>query len=156
MVDGLDGAYDGSGLSVGIVVSDVNDRFTRELQRGAVETLRRCGTAEEDVTVYRAPGAFELPALARRVYERRDHDGLICLGVVIRGDTPHFDYISSRVTRGVGTLADEADIPVTFGVLTTDTVEQARDRSGAKAGNKGREAALAMLQMVSAFQALDG
>lgn len=156
MVDEITGNLDGTGLSVGVVVSDFNEALTNQLKDGALGTLKETGVDPDDMAVYHAPGAFELPSLARKVHASQNHDGLIGLGVVIRGETPHFDYVSSRVTRGMGSLADDAKVPVTFGVLTTDTVDQARDRSGTKAGNKGREAARALVRMASVYEKLDG
>lgn len=152
MVKEISGSYDGSGLSIGIVLSEFNDFITEKLKEGALRALEKSGVNDGDITVYRVPGGFEIPAMARQVIERESHDGVLCLGAVIRGDTPHFDYICSEVTKGIGQLNMDHEIPVTYGVLTTDTVEQAVERAGTKAGNKGHETALALVQMINAYQ----
>jgi len=132
-----------------VCVSRFNAFVTEELLRGALDALLRHGVADEDIDVFRVPGAFELAGLARRVAEQGGYVGVICLGAVIRGGTPHFEYISSEVARGIGTLALSSQSAISFGVLTCDTVEQAIERSGAKAGNKGWEAAVACIEMVN-------
>jgi 6,7-dimethyl-8-ribityllumazine synthase len=132
----------------------MNEFVTRRLLEGAVDTLKRHEVAEDDVTVVHCPGSFELPPVAKRLAARGGFDAVICLGAVIRGDTPHFQYIAAEVAKGVAAVALEADIPVIFGVLTTDTLEQAVERAGSKAGNKGRETALAALEMVDLFARL--
>lgn len=134
-----------------LCVTRFNSFITEELLGGALDTLVRHGVADQDIDVYRAPGAFELSAVVRRVVESQRYAGVVALGAVIRGGTPHFEYVSGEVARGIGQLALNAQCPVTFGVLTTDTIEQAIERAGAKAGNKGGEAALACLEMVSLF-----
>jgi 6,7-dimethyl-8-ribityllumazine synthase len=132
-----------------ICVSRFNGFITDELLKGALDSLSRHGVADDSVDVYRCPGAFELPGLTRRVVERGAYAGVICLGAVIRGGTPHFDYVAGEVSKGVGQVALEARCAVSFGVLTCDTVEQAIDRAGTKAGNKGAEAAVACIEMAS-------
>jgi len=132
----------------------MNEFVTRRLLEGAVDTLKRHEVAEDDVTVVYCPGSFELPPVAKRLAAGGGFDAVICLGAVIRGDTPHFQYIAAEVAKGVAAVALEADIPVIFGVLTTDTLEQAVERAGSKAGNKGRETALAALEMVDLFARL--
>ncbi len=134
-----------------ICVSRFNAMITEPLLAGAIDVLVRHGVKDEQIDVYRVPGTFELPATVRRVAEARKHVGIIALGCVIRGGTPHFEYVSGEVTRGVGQVARDADCAVTFGVLTCDTAEQAFDRAGIKAGNKGAEAALACLEMANLF-----
>ena len=143
----LAGSLDGRGLRIGIVVSRFNRSVTDALLQGALEALTSHGVAEADVTVVHVPGAFEVPFAARRLAQTRDFDALICLGAVIRGDTPHFEYIASEVTRGIGRVTADHDLPVAFGVLTTDTAEQALERAGAGHGNKGFEAAVTALEM---------
>jgi 6,7-dimethyl-8-ribityllumazine synthase len=143
----LAGSLDGHGLRIGIVVSRFNRSITDALLNGALEALESHGVAEQDITVVHVPGAFEVPFAARRLAKAGGFDALICLGAVIRGDTPHFDYIASEVTRGIGAVVADHDLPVAFGVLTTDTIEQALDRAGARHGNKGFEAATTALEM---------
>lgn len=134
-----------------IVASRFNDIITRRLIEGAIDCLERHGAAADQYDVYLCPGSFEIPSVTARVIESARHDAVICLGAVIRGETPHFDYIAAEVTKGVAHLSLLHRIPVAFGVLTTDTMEQALDRAGLKSGNKGWEAALTALEMVSLF-----
>ncbi|MEO2082682.1 MAG: 6,7-dimethyl-8-ribityllumazine synthase [Desulfurobacteriaceae bacterium] len=137
-----------SGFKFAIAVSRFNSFITERLLEGALDCIRRHGGKEEDITVVKVPGAFELPLIAKKLAER-DYDAVIVLGAVIRGETPHFDYVAAEVSKGVSAVSLETGKPVIFGVLTTDTVEQAIDRAGAKAGNKGWEAALAAIEMVN-------
>ena len=132
-----------------ICVARFNAFITEELVKGALDTLVRHGVADADVDVYRCPGTYELPALTRRVSESGQYVGIITLGAVIRGGTPHFEYVSSECAKGIGNVAFTSQASVTFGVLTCDTVEQAIDRAGVKAGNKGSEAAAACIEMVN-------
>ncbi|PZR12752.1 MAG: 6,7-dimethyl-8-ribityllumazine synthase [Archangium gephyra] len=134
-----------------ITVSRFNSFITEPLLAGAIDTLVRHGVSDGDIDVYRCPGTFELPSVTRRVVNSGKYAGVIALGCVIRGGTPHFEYVSGEVSKGIGQLALNADCAVTFGVLTTDTVEQAVDRAGVKAGNKGGEAAVACIEMVNLF-----
>ena len=134
-----------------ICVARFNAFITEELVKGALDTLVRHGVADSDVDVYRCPGTYELPALTRRVAESMQYVGVITLGAVIRGGTPHFEYVSSECAKGIGNVAFNAQASVTFGVLTCDTVEQAIDRAGVKAGNKGSEAAMACIEMVNLY-----
>lgn len=152
MVERVEGSYEGKGFSVGILLAEFNSQVTEPLKEGALRTLRRAGVEENDITVYRVPGGFELPGTARRVRERKDHDGLLCLGAIIRGETPHFDHLSSTVTQHLGRLSYEADVPVVNGVLTTDTADQAIRRAGVKEGNRGAEAALTLLHMLNLYE----
>jgi 6,7-dimethyl-8-ribityllumazine synthase len=132
-----------------IVAARFNDRIVEDLVRGALDTLRRHGVAESAVDVVRVPGAFELPLAARRLARTKQYDGLIALGVVIRGGTPHFEYVCGECAAGLNRVSLEFELPLGFGVLTCDTVDQAIDRSGVKHGNKGADAALATIEMVS-------
>jgi len=132
-----------------ICVCRFNGFITEELLKGAVDALVRHGVEDGAIDVFRCPGAFDLPGIARRVVDQGQYDGVICLGAVIRGGTPHFDYVCSEVSKGIGRLVMDAPCAVTFGVLTCDTVEQAIDRAGTKSGNKGAEAAVACIEMVS-------
>ena len=144
----IEGDLQGQGVKVSIVVSRFNSFITDRLLDGALDALRRHGVEEKGITVVRVPGAFELPLGVRRAAGQKV-DAVIALGALIRGGTPHFDYLSAEVTKGVAQVMLETGIPVSFGVLTTDTVEQAVERAGAKAGNKGAEAAQSALEMVS-------
>jgi 6,7-dimethyl-8-ribityllumazine synthase len=148
----VEGMLQAGSMKVAIVAGRFNAFVVDRLVDGAVDALRRSGIAEDDITIYRAPGSFEIPQVARRVLDRGGVDALVCLGAVIRGGTPHFEYVSDAVAKGVAELSRSAKIPVTFGVLTTDTVEQAIERAGVKAGNKGFDAALAAVEMVSLYR----
>jgi len=144
-----------TGKSFAIVAARWNEFFGDRLVEGAVEELVRHGAAREDITVYRCPGAFELAAVADRVAKKGGVDAIVCLGVLIRGSTPHFDYISSTATSQIARVGLERGIPVSYGVLTCDTLDQTIERSGSKAGNKGGEAALAALEMANLYEAIE-
>jgi 6,7-dimethyl-8-ribityllumazine synthase len=152
--------YEGSliatGLKVGLVVSRFNSLITEQLLAGAVDTLKRHGVADADLDVFRCPGTFELPALLRRVVASGRHDAVIALGAVIRGGTPHFEYVAGEATKGVAQVALEAGCAVTMGVLTCDTLEQALERAGVKAGNKGAEAAAAAIEQAQVLKLAAG
>jgi 6,7-dimethyl-8-ribityllumazine synthase len=150
----IQGGLDGKGVRVGVVVSRFNEAITRSLLTGCVETLERLGVAGDDITVVWAPGAFELPAFARLLAKRGAVDAVICLGAVIRGETSHYDYVCQRAATGVAKVADDFELPVIFGVLTTENIEQAWERAGTKAGNKGADSALAAVECVNATAAL--
>ncbi|MGA1862645.1 6,7-dimethyl-8-ribityllumazine synthase [Deferribacter thermophilus] len=145
----LEGKYDGTGLKFAIVASRFNDFIVKSLVAGAVDALVRHNVKEEDIVVFKAPGAFEIPLLAKKVAKTKKFDAVIALGAVIRGGTPHFDYVASEVAKGVARASYDTEVPVIFGVLTTDTIEQAIERAGTKAGNKGAEAALSALEIVN-------
>ncbi|MDR8524649.1 MULTISPECIES: 6,7-dimethyl-8-ribityllumazine synthase [Shewanella] len=152
----VQGNIESKNAKVAIVVSRFNSFVVDSLLDGAVDTLKRFGqVADENITVIRVPGAVELPLAARRVAASGKFDGIIALGAVIRGGTPHFDFVAGECNKGLAQVALEFDLPVSFGVLTTDTIEQAIERSGTKAGNKGGEAALGLLEMVNVLQALE-
>jgi 6,7-dimethyl-8-ribityllumazine synthase len=148
----VEGMLTAGDMKVAIVAGRFNGFVVDRLVDGAVDALRRSGVADDAITLYRAPGSFEIPQVARRVLDRGGIDALVCLGAVIRGGTPHFEYVADAVAKGVAELSRSAKIPVTFGVLTTDTVEQAIERAGVKAGNKGFDAALAAVEMVSLYR----
>ncbi len=148
MVRVIEGDLQGQGVKVSIVVSRFNGFITDRLLEGALDALRRHGVEEKGITVVRVPGSFEIPLGVLRAAGQKV-DAVIALGALIRGGTPHFDYLSAEVTKGVAHVMLETGIPVSFGVLTTDTVEQAIERAGTKAGNKGAEAAQSALEMVS-------
>jgi 6,7-dimethyl-8-ribityllumazine synthase len=151
----VEGKLHATGLKVAIVAGRFNAFIVDRLVEGAIDALRRTGTNEDDITVYHAPGSWEIPQVARRVVEAGGYDVLIAVGAVIRGGTPHFEYVADAVARGMAEVARTARIPVTFGVLTTDTVEQAIERAGTKAGNKGFDAAMAAVEMASLVRAMD-
>ncbi|NRD74953.1 6,7-dimethyl-8-ribityllumazine synthase [Shewanella sp. VB17] len=152
----VQGNIESKNAKVAIVVSRFNSFLVESLLDGAVDTLKRFGQViDENITVVRVPGAVELPLAARRVAASGKFDGIIALGAVIRGGTPHFDFVADGCNKGLAQIALEFDVPVAFGVLTTDTIEQAIERSGTKAGNKGGEAALSLLEMVNVLQELE-
>ena len=150
-----EGQLTGSGLRVGIVVSRFNHFITERLLEGAIDALKRHGVADQDITVYRVPGSFEIPLVAKKVAETRKVNGVLCLGALIRGSTPHFDFIAAEVTKGIAAISLDLGLPMTYGVLTTDTIEQAIERAGTKAGNKGAEAALSAVEMVNLLREID-
>jgi 6,7-dimethyl-8-ribityllumazine synthase len=148
----LEGDLDAKGLRLGIVVSRFNDFVTSKLLSGALSAFKEQGADEEDLEVVRVPGAFEIPQAAKKLCSSKEFDAIVCLGAIIKGDTPHFDYISTETSRGVGQVGLEFNIPVLFGVLTTNNLEQAVERSGDNSSNKGRETALAAIEMANLFR----
>ena len=152
----IEGRLDAKGLKIGILVSRFNSFIGERLVEGALDALLRHGADQDSLTVIRVPGAFEIPPVARKVALSGKYDALVCLGAVIRGSTPHFDYVSAEVSKGIAAVSMEAGIPVTFGVLTTDTLEQAIERAGSKAGNKGFDAAVAAIEMANLYKAVQG
>jgi 6,7-dimethyl-8-ribityllumazine synthase len=150
----FEGKLDAKGLKIGLVVSRFNNFLTDKLVDGALDCLVRHGAELSKQTVARVPGSFEIPPAAARMAESGKFDAVICLGAVIRGDTPHFDYIANEVSKGIAKLGMDHKIPVIFGVITTDTLEQAIERAGTKAGNKGWDAAMAAIEMVNLYQAI--
>jgi 6,7-dimethyl-8-ribityllumazine synthase len=144
----VEGELSAKGLKFGLVASRFNDFITSRLLDGALDALGRSGAADDDITVARVPGAREVPAIAKAMVASKKHDAVICLGAIIRGSTPHFDYVAAEASKGVAEVALAADVPVIFGVLTTDTIEQAIERAGTKAGNRGYDAAIAAIEMV--------
>ncbi len=147
----IEGNLNVAGQKFGIVVSRFNHFVTDRLLEGAIDALIRSGAQETDIEVFRVPGTFEIPVTVRRLAQSKKYDALIGLGAVIRGATPHFDYIAAEVSKGIASVALEFDLPVTFGVLTTETIEQAIERAGTKHGNKGSEAALSAVEMANLF-----
>ena len=143
------------GKKFALVVGRFNDFITEKLLSGALDALVRSGAADEDLEVVKVPGAFEIPLVAKKMANTRRFDAVICLGAVIRGSTPHFDYIGAEVSKGVAMAGMESEIPIIFGVITTDTIEQAIERAGAKAGNKGWSAAIAAVEMANLFELID-
>lgn len=142
------------GLKFGIIVGRFNEFIGGKLLTGALDALKRHGVEEADVEIAWVPGAFEIPLIAKKMAKSNKYDGVICLGAVIRGSTPHFDYVSSEVTKGIAHVSLDTEIPVIFGVLTTDTIEQAIERAGTKAGNKGFEAATTAIEMANLLKEL--
>jgi 6,7-dimethyl-8-ribityllumazine synthase len=149
MVKILEGQLIAKGKRFGIVVSRFNDFITEKLLGGALDALTRTGAKENDIQIIKVPGAFEIPLAAKKVAQTGRYDAVICLGAVIRGATPHFDYVCAEVSKGVAQVGLDFGIPVIFGVLTTDTVEQAIDRAGTKSGNKGWHAAMSAVEMAN-------
>ncbi|MBU1055723.1 MAG: 6,7-dimethyl-8-ribityllumazine synthase [Proteobacteria bacterium] len=143
------------GKKFAIVTSRFNDFITDKLVGGAVDALLRSGTMDSDIDIIKVPGAFEIPLVAKKIAERKKYNAVICLGAVIRGATPHFDYISAEVTKGVAMVGLETGIPVIFGVITVDTIEQAIERAGTKAGNKGWSAAVSAIEMANLVELID-
>jgi 6,7-dimethyl-8-ribityllumazine synthase len=150
----IEGALDAKGLKFAIVASRFNDFIVDRLVGGAVDYLVRHGAERGDLTIVRVPGAFELPLAAKKLAGSGTFSGVLCLGAVIRGATPHFDFVASEATKGIAMAMLESGLPVGFGLLTTDSLEQAVERAGSKAGNKGVEAAAAMLEMVRVMEQL--
>jgi 6,7-dimethyl-8-ribityllumazine synthase len=150
------GTWSSKGRRFAIVASRWNEFIAGKLIEGALDALAKTGAADGDIEVFRCPGAFELPGLARRVADTGKFDGLVCLGVVIRGATPHFDVMVHQVTRGIAAIAEEARLALGFGVLTCDSIEQAIERSGSKGGNRGSDAAMAAIEMANLYSALAG
>ncbi|WP_144391914.1 6,7-dimethyl-8-ribityllumazine synthase [Pleionea sediminis] len=138
-----------------ILVARFNSFIVESLLEGAIDTLKRHGVDEKNIEIYRVPGAFEMPIAAKRIAAKKQHDAIIALGAVIRGGTPHFDYVAGECTKGLAQVSLDADVPVSFGVLTVDSIEQAIERAGTKAGNKGGEAAITALEMVNLFESLN-
>jgi 6,7-dimethyl-8-ribityllumazine synthase len=142
------------GKKFAVVVSRFNDFITERLVGGAVDALVRCGGKDDDIDVVKVPGAFEIPLIAKKMAQKKKYDAVICLGAVIRGATPHFDYVSAEVSKGIAVVSIESEIPVIFGIITTDTLEQAIERAGTKAGNKGFSAAMAAVEMANLIEAI--
>ena len=150
----VEGNIVAKGMKFGIVASRFNDFICGRLIEGAVDALTRAGADDKDILIYKVPGAFELPLIAKKLAKSGRFDAVICLGAIIRGATPHFEYISAEVSKGIAVVGLETETPVTFGVLTTDTIEQAIERAGTKAGNKGWDAAMSAIEMVDLFRKL--
>lgn len=144
-----EGKLQARGYKIAIILSRFNQFISGHLLAGALEALGKLGVEEDNIEVYKVPGAFEVPLLAKKLAAKKQVDGLICLGALIRGDTPHFDYLSSEVTKGLSQVAIGEGLPISFGILTVETVEQAIERAGTKAGNKGYEAALALVETIN-------
>jgi 6,7-dimethyl-8-ribityllumazine synthase len=150
----LEGKISAEGYRFGLVVSRFNDFISAKLLEGALDALKRHGAAEEQLLLVKVPGAFEIPLVAKKLAESGKVDAVICLGAVIRGSTPHFEYVAAEVSKGIAVVALDTKVPVVFGVLTTDNLEQAIERAGTKSGNKGWDAAVAAMEMVNLFKQL--
>ncbi|MDH5638464.1 MAG: 6,7-dimethyl-8-ribityllumazine synthase [Nitrospinota bacterium] len=154
MTNIIEGGMDGSGIRVGVVVSRFNDFVTEKLLGGALDCLLRHGVGQDDIVVAKVPGAFELPLALRKMAASGKYDAVICLGTVIRGATDHYHHVASEMTKGVAQVMMETGVPVTFGALTVDNLEQAIDRAGGKAGNKGWDSAMAAIEMANLLKKL--
>ena len=152
----IEGKLTAKGLRFGIVVSRFNDFICDHLLSGAMDVLVRNGAEDGDIEIFKVPGAFEIPQAAKKVALSKRFDAVICLGAVIRGATPHFEYIAAEVSKGVAMVGLESEVPVTFGVLTTDNLEQAIERAGTKAGNKGWDAGLSAVEMANLYREMKG
>jgi len=152
----FEGQLNGEGLKIGIVVGRFNDFISSKLLDGSVDCLKRHGVNEEDIQVAWVPGAYEIPLIAKKMAQTKRYDSIICLGAVIRGGTPHFEYVSSEVAKGVSRVSLDEDLPVIFGVITTDSLEQAIERAGTKAGNKGWDAAMSAVEMSTLLKRIKG
>jgi 6,7-dimethyl-8-ribityllumazine synthase len=151
----LEGHLQGAGRKIAIVVARFNSFISEKLLEGAIDSLIRSGVADDDIVVARVPGAFEIPLMAQKMARSGKYHAVICLGTVIRGATPHFDYVAAEVAKGTAQVMLDTGIPVLFGVLTTETIEQAIERAGTKAGNKGSDAAVAALEMINLLDMAD-
>lgn len=150
----IQGELQAAGLKFAIVVSRFNDFITGRLLDGAADALLRHGAKDGDIEVVKVPGAFEIPLMAKRLAAKGSYDAVICLGTVIRGATPHFDYVAAEVSKGVASASLDTGVPIAFGVLTTDTIEQAVERAGTKSGNKGFDAAMTAIEMAQVMKKL--
>jgi 6,7-dimethyl-8-ribityllumazine synthase len=148
----MEGKIDATGIKIAIIVSRFNEFITNRLLGGAVDCLKRNNADEDNITVAWVPGSFEIPAVARIMALSNKYDAILCLGAVIRGSTPHFDYVASEVSKGIANLSLNFKIPIIYGVLTTDSIEQAIERAGTKSGNKGFDAAMSAIEMASLYK----
>ena len=150
----IEGELQAEGLKFGIIVSRFNDFITSKLLDGALDALRRHGAGEKDIEVVKVPGSFEIPVVARKLAAKGTYHAIICLGTVIRGATPHFEYVSAEVSKGIASASMETGIPIAFGIITSDTIEQAVERAGTKSGNKGWDAAITAIEMAQVMKKL--
>ncbi len=152
----IEGSLVAEGKRFALVASRFNDFITDRLVGGALDALIRSGAADEAISIVKVPGAFEIPLLAKKLAEKGGFDAIICLGAVIRGSTPHFDYVCAEASKGIAAVTMETGVPVIFGILTTDTIEQAIERAGTKAGNKGWSAAMSAIEMANLMARING
>jgi 6,7-dimethyl-8-ribityllumazine synthase len=150
----IEGELQANGLRFGIIVSRFNDFITSKLLDGALDALLRHGALEEDINIIRVPGSFEIPMIARKMALKGTYNAIICLGTVIRGATPHFEYIAAEVSKGIASASMETGVPIAFGIITSDTIEQAVERAGMKSGNKGWDAAITAIEMAQLLKKL--
>jgi 6,7-dimethyl-8-ribityllumazine synthase len=150
----IEGELQANGLRFGIIVSRFNDFITSKLLDGALDALLRHGALEEDINIIRVPGSFEIPMVARKMALKGTYNAIICLGTVIRGATPHFNYIAAEVSKGIASASMETGVPIAFGIITSDTIEQAVERAGTKSGNKGWDAAITAIEMAQLLKKL--
>ncbi len=150
----FEGELQAKGLKFAIIVSRFNDFIGSKLLDGAVDALTRHGASEQNIEVIKVPGAYEIPLAAKKVASKKKHDALICLGAIIRGATPHFDYVAAEASKGIAQASLDTGVPIAFGVLTTDTIEQAVERAGSKSGNKGWDCAMVAIEMAQLFKKL--
>lgn len=148
-MDTYQGKLQAKGLKIGIILSRFNQFISERLLEGALDALYKLGAEEKDISLYKVPGSFEIPGVAKKIALAKKVDGILCLGALIRGDTPHFDFLSAEVTKGLAQISMDDGIPVSFGVLTVDTIEQGIERAGAKAGNKGYDAAFSLIETLN-------
>jgi len=146
------GKLKAKGIKVGIILSKFNSFVSERLLEGALDALYKLGAEDKDIAIYKVPGSFEVPVVAKKLAGANKFDGLLCLGALIRGDTPHFDFLSAEVTKGLAQISMDDGLPVSFGILTVDTIEQGIERAGTKAGNKGHEAALSLIETINLLQ----
>ncbi|MEW6409447.1 MAG: 6,7-dimethyl-8-ribityllumazine synthase [Nitrospirota bacterium] len=150
----IEGVLQARGFRFGIVVSRFNTFISEHLLEGAMDALQRHGAGEENIKIVKVPGAFEIPLVAKRLAQSKKYDVVICLGAIIRGSTPHFEYIAAEVSKGIASVGLETGVPVIFGILTTDNIEQAIERAGTKSGNKGWDAAISAIEMVNLMKSI--
>ncbi len=155
MANVYEGKITGEGKRFALVVARFNDFISDRLMNGALDALARHGTKDENIDIVKVPGSFEIPLMAKKMAQKNQYDAIICLGAVIRGSTPHFEYVSAEVSKGVASVSLESGVPVIFGVVTTDTLEQAIERAGSKSGNKGWAAAVAAMEMANLMESVD-
>ena len=150
----IEGELQAEGLKFAIIVSRFNEFITGRLLEGAIDALIRHGAAEKNIDIIKVPGSFELPLVAKKAAQKKSYDAVICLGTIIRGATPHFDYVAAEASKGIATASMDTGVPIAFGVLTTDTIEQAIERAGSKSGNKGWDAAMVAIEMAQLLKKL--
>jgi len=151
----MEGRLLGEGKKFALIVSRFNDFISDRLMGGALDALLRSGVKDEDIDIVKVPGSFEIPLVAKKMVKKKKYDAVICLGAVIRGATPHFEYVSAEVSKGIATVSIESEVPVIFGIITTDTIEQAIERAGTKAGNKGWSSAMSALEMANLIEVVE-
>ncbi len=154
-MDTFQGKLKAEGLNIGIVVSRYNQFISERLLEGALDALEKLGADKSSISVYKVPGSFEIPVVTKKLAESKKVDGILCLGALIRGDTPHFEYLSAEVTKGLAQISMDLGIPVSFGILTVDTIEQGIERAGTKAGNKGYDSAFALIETLNLLREAD-